>query len=162
LPRHSGASSFSTALSKHMYGPGSTYFIIPLAIFIGLTVPLPFYALHRIFLKINFGTVVSPIMGVFWSRLPCCWCLGYLSIGINSSVFTTMLLAITSQFYLRKYRATWFRKYNYLMSAALDGGTQFLVFIATFALFGASGNTVEMPNWALNPKGDLDYCLRLT
>ncbi|GAA5838052.1 hypothetical protein JCM11251_006835 [Rhodosporidiobolus azoricus] len=141
------------ALAKHMYGPGSTYFIIPLAIVIGLAVPLPFYALHRIFPKMKFDTVVSPII---------CWCLGYLSVGINSSVFTTMLLAITSQFYLRKYRATWFRKYNYLMSAALDGGTQFMVFIATFALFGASGNTVEMPNWALKPKGNLDYCLRLT
>ena len=60
-----------------------------------------------------------------------CWCLGYLSVGINSSVFTTFLLCLFSQFYLRKYRATWFRKYNYLLSAGLDGGTQFMVFIAT-------------------------------
>ncbi|GAA5886511.1 hypothetical protein JCM6882_001666 [Rhodosporidiobolus microsporus] len=141
------------ALAKHMYGPGSTYFIIPLAIVIGLAVPLPFYALHRIFPKMKFDTVVSPII---------CWCLGYLSVGINSSVFTTMLLAIFSQFYLRRYRSTWFRKYNYLMSAALDGGTQFMVFIATFALFGASGSPQTMPTWALNPTGNLDYCLRLT
>jgi hypothetical protein len=41
-----------------------------------------------------------------------------------------MLLALFSQFYLRRYCATWFRKYNYLVSAALDGGTQFFVFIA--------------------------------
>ncbi|POY75912.1 hypothetical protein BMF94_0995 [Rhodotorula taiwanensis] len=54
------------------------------------------------------------------------------------------------------------RKRDYLVSAALDGGTQFFVFIATFALFGAAGNAVEMPNWALNPTGNLDYCLRLT
>lgn len=56
-----------------------------------------------------------------------CWTLGYLSVGINSSVFTTMLIALFSQYYLRVYRATWFRKYNYLLSAALDGGTQFMV-----------------------------------
>ncbi|GAA5866212.1 hypothetical protein JCM8547_007204 [Rhodosporidiobolus lusitaniae] len=141
------------ALAKHMYGPGSTYFIIPIGIVIGLAIPLPFYFLHRLFPKMKFDTIVSPII---------CWCLGYLSVGINSSVFTTMLLGIFSQFYLRKYRATWFRKYNYIMSAALDGGTQFMVFIATFALFGAAGNAVTMPEWALNPSGNLDYCLRLT
>jgi hypothetical protein len=50
--------------------------------------------------------------------------LGYLSVGINTSVFTTFLLAVFSQFYLRRYRPRWFRKYNFLLSAALDGGTQ--------------------------------------
>jgi hypothetical protein len=66
-------------------------------------------------------------------------------VGINSSVFTSFLLAIFSQYYLRKcaapaappsppahaarcrYKATWFRKYNFLVSAALDGGTQVMV-----------------------------------
>ncbi|GAA6013368.1 hypothetical protein JCM10207_000871 [Rhodosporidiobolus poonsookiae] len=143
------------ALAKHMYGPGSTYFIIPLGIIIGLALPLPFYFAHKILgPKWEMDKVVTPII---------CWCIGNLSVGINSSVFTTMLLAIFSQFYLRRYRSTWFRKYNYLMSAALDGGTQFMVFIATFALFGASGKAVDMPNWALNPAGgNLDYCMRLT
>jgi hypothetical protein len=83
----------------------------------GLFVPLPFYVAHRFFPKLGFNTVVTPIV---------CWCLGNLSVGINSSVFTTMLIAITSQFVLRKYASTWFRKYNYLMSAGLDGGTQFM------------------------------------
>ena len=68
-----------------------------------------------------------------------CWTLGYLSVGINSSVFTTMLIALFSQYYLRVHRATWFRKYNYLLSAGLDGGTQFMVFVATFAIFGGAG-----------------------
>jgi len=102
----------------------------------------------------RFNTFVSPIT---------CWCLGYLSVGINSSIFTTMLLAIFSQFYLRRYRATWFRKYNYLMSAALDGGTQLFVFVATFALFGGAGNAKTMPAWSLAPSsGNYDYCKRLT
>jgi hypothetical protein len=50
--------------------------------------------------------------------------LGYLSVGINSSIFTTFCLALYSQYYLRKYRPRWYRKYNFLLSAALDGGTQ--------------------------------------
>ncbi|TKA53580.1 hypothetical protein B0A53_03871 [Rhodotorula sp. CCFEE 5036] len=141
------------ALAKYFYGPGSTYQIIPYCILIGLAVPVPFWIGHKFFPKLRLNTFVSPIT---------CWCLGYLSVGINSSVFTTMLLALFSQFYLRRYCATWFRKYNYLVSAALDGGTQFFVFIATFALFGAAGSAQEMPNWALNPTGNYDYCMRLT
>ena len=71
-----------------------------LSFFSGLLLTL--YRLRRM----RFDQFVSPIT---------CWCLGNLSVGINSSIFTTMLLAIFSQFYLRRYRATWFRKYNYLM-----------------------------------------------
>lgn len=33
-------------------------------------------------------------------------------------------MTMFSQYYLRKYRPGWFRKYNFLLSAALDGGTQ--------------------------------------
>ena len=58
--------------------------------------------------------------------------LGYLSVGINTSVFSTFLLAVFSQYYLRRYRPRWFRKYNFLMSAALDGGTQVISFILNF------------------------------
>jgi hypothetical protein len=31
----------------------------------------------------------------------------------------------------------------------------------TFALFGAAGSAQTMPNWALNPTGNYDYCMRL-
>jgi hypothetical protein len=75
--------------------------------------------------------------------------LGFLSVGINSSVFTSFVLAIVSQWYLRKYRATWFRKYNFLLSAALDGGTQIMIFVYTFAVGGGSGTVRAFPEWAL-------------
>ncbi|SCZ99587.1 BZ3500_MvSof-1268-A1-R1_Chr3-1g06126 [Microbotryum saponariae] len=130
------------ALARPMYGPDRSYFIIPLSIVIGLFVPVPFWLGHKLFPKLKLNQVVTPIM---------CWCLGYLSVGINSSIFGTMCIALFSQYYLRRRRATWFRKYNYLLSAALEGGTQFMVFIATFALFGGSGEPVVMPTWALNP-----------
>jgi hypothetical protein len=50
-----------------------------------------------------------------------------------------------SQFYLRKYRPNWFIKYNYILSAAMDGGTQVLVFILSFAVFGAGGKEIKFP-----------------
>lgn len=53
-----------------------------------------------------------------------------------------------------------FVKYNYLVSAALDGGTSVIVFIMSFALFGAAGKAVPFPKWwGNNADGNLDRCL---
>ncbi|KAF8055167.1 peptide transporter MTD1 [Lyophyllum atratum] len=141
------------ALGDRLYAPGGRYAIVPFSILIGLAVPLPFWLAHRYFPKLGANKVVTPVL---------CWTLGYLSVGINSSVFTTFCLAVFSQYYLRRYRPRWFRKYNFLLSAALDGGTQVMVFVFTFAVGGGSGKVVDMPFWALNPKGNPDYCKRLT
>ncbi|KAF8182489.1 peptide transporter MTD1 [Mycena galopus ATCC 62051] len=141
------------ALGNILYAPSGRYGIVPFSILIGLVVPVPFWIVHRFFPKLGANHVVTPIL---------CWTLGYLSVGINSSVFSTFLLAVFSQFYLRRYRPRWFRKYNFLLSAALDGGTQVMVFVFTFAVGGGSGQVVNMPNWALNPTGNPDYCARLT
>ncbi|KAJ6476707.1 peptide transporter MTD1 [Mycena vitilis] len=141
------------ALGNILYAPSGRYGIVPFSILIGLAAPIPFWLIHRFFPKLGANHVVTPIL---------CWTLGYLSVGINSSVFTTFLLAVFSQFYLRRYRPRWFRKYNFLLSAALDGGTQVMVFVFTFAVGGGSGTVVSMPNWALNPVGNPDYCARLT
>ncbi|TFK24179.1 peptide transporter MTD1 [Coprinopsis marcescibilis] len=141
------------ALGNILYAPGGRYWIVPFAILIGLAVPIPFWLIHRRWPKANADKAVTPVL---------CWTLGYLSVGINSSVFTTFSLAVFSQYYLRKHRPRWFRKYNFLLSAALDGGTQVMVFVFTFAVGGGSGKVTDMPNWALNPKGNPDYCMRLT
>ncbi|KAF5345680.1 hypothetical protein D9758_013051 [Tetrapyrgos nigripes] len=141
------------ALGNIIYAPSGRYGIIPLSILIGLAVPIPFWILHRLYPHMHFNGVITPMLT---------YGLGYLSVGINSSVFTTFCLAVFSQYYLRKYRPKWFRKYNFLMSAALDGGTQVMVFVYTFAVGGGSGTVVNFPQWALNPVGNPDYCKRLT
>ena len=48
------------------------------------------------------------------------------------------------------------------VTAALDGGTQVLVFIFTFALFGGAGKAVEFPPyWGNNfQSGNFDYCMQ--
>jgi OPT family oligopeptide transporter len=141
------------ALAKELFAPSATYGIVPLSIIIGLFVPVPFYILHRYFPKAHFDAVITPMFTVQ---------LGYFDTGINSSVFVTFMLCIFSQYYLRKYRPGFFRKYNFLMSAALDGGTEVMTFVYSFAVGGAGGKTTAMPNWALNPVGNPDYCMRLT
>lgn len=141
------------ALGNILYAPGGRYAIVPFSILIGLAVPVPFWLLHKYYPQLGTRHVVTHVL---------CWTLGYLSVGINSSIFTTFCLALYSQYYLRKYHPRWFRKYNFLLSAALDGGTQVMVFVFTFAVGGGSGKTVNFPNWALNPTGNPDYRERLT
>ncbi|RDB30180.1 Oligopeptide transporter 3 [Hypsizygus marmoreus] len=141
------------ALGKPLYATGTRYGFVPYMLLAGLGFPIPFWLLHKKYPKFGFNYVFTPVLVAE---------LGFLSVGINSSVFTSFCLAVFSQYYLRKYRATWFRKYNFLMSAALDGGTSVMVFVYTFAVGGGSGKVVPFPTWALNPVGNPDYCKRLT
>ncbi|CAK5272524.1 unnamed protein product [Mycena citricolor] len=141
------------ALGKPLYATGTMYGFIPYMLFVGLACPIPFWLLHKKYPTVGFNKVFTPVLTAE---------LGYLAVGINSSVFTSFCLAIFSQFYLRKYRATFFRKYNFLLSAALDGGTSVMIFVFTFAVAGASGKTTPFPTWALNPASrNPDYCMSL-
>jgi len=141
------------ALGKPLYAAGTVYGFVPYTLIAGLGFPIPFWLLHKKWPKFGWNLVFTPILVAE---------LGYLSVGINSSVFTSFLLAVFSQYYLRKYRPSFFRKYNFLISAALDGGTNVMIFVYTFAVGGGSGTVIPFPNWALNPTGNPDYCLRLT
>ncbi len=141
------------ALSKALYAPGARYGFIPWMLIAGLAAPLPFWLAHRRWPTRGFNYVFTPVVVAE---------LGFLSVGINSSWMTSLALAVLSQWYLRKHRPRWFRKYNFLLSAALDGGTQIMVFVYSFAVGGASGTARPFPNWALNPTGNPDYCMRLS
>ncbi|KAF9262064.1 OPT oligopeptide transporter [Marasmius fiardii PR-910] len=141
------------ALARQLYAPRETYGIIPMSILIGLVLPLPFWYLHQKFPNWKFDQIITPMLS---------YQIGYLSTGINSSIFMTFVLCLISQFWLRKYHPGWFRKYNFLMSAALDGGTEVAIFIMSFAVGGAGGKVIPFPTWALNPVGNPDHCKRLT
>jgi len=141
------------ALSKPLYSPGARYGFIPWMLLAGMILPFPFWFAHLRWPKLGFNYVFTPVLIAE---------LGFLSVGINSSWMTSLAVAVFSQWYLRKYRPRWFRKYNFLLSAALDGGTQIMVFVYSFAVGGASGKAVPFPNWALNPTGNPDYCKRLS
>ncbi|KAH8674513.1 oligopeptide transporter [Tricladium varicosporioides] len=141
------------ALSKYMFSVGRTYTWVVLALPLGLVVPLPFYFLHRQFPKAGFSYMVTPVIT---------WYLGFLSVGINSSVMMTFILGFFVQFYVRRKYPEWFLKYNYIIAAAINGGTELLVFVTTFAVQGASGKEIPFPPyWGNNyQNGNFDYCAR--
>ena len=109
---------------------------VTIAYLIGFIVPVPLwlanrYYPHPAFRYINMSIII--------------WQMGYLFVGINSAIGVFFFLGFFAQWYLRKKRPEFFVKYNYIVSAALDGGTQVMVFILTFAVFGGSGTARPFP-----------------
>ncbi|KAF8524054.1 OPT oligopeptide transporter [Hysterangium stoloniferum] len=131
------------ALVKELYTFGKPYWLVPFSIFIGLFTPLPFYFMHKLakkgsFLSESMAYIHVPIIALY---------IGYLPFSVNGQWWSCVLIGFASQWWARTRRPAWFRKYNYLTSAALDGGSQVILFILSFAVFGASGNDVPFPSW---------------
>ncbi|TPX41517.1 hypothetical protein CcCBS67573_g10571 [Chytriomyces confervae] len=143
------------ALGAQLFSPGKTYEWVTYSFGLGLVFPLPFYFLHKFFPKIGFNMINTGII---------CWYLGNLTVGINSSIFVRIILGFTFQYFLRKYRSEWFNRYNYLLAAGLDSGTNLAVFFVTLLVGGAVMKKVTMPFWTLNPDPAsgvfTDYCYK--
>ncbi|OZJ06873.1 hypothetical protein BZG36_00021, partial [Bifiguratus adelaidae] len=123
-------------LSAELFAPGKTYYPVAWAFLIGFLVPVPLYVLHRFFPKAGFNSINTSVV---------CWFVGNLSVGINSSITMMLSLGFFFQFYMRRYRPRWFEKYQFIVSAALDSGTQVSVFVMTFAIFGGAGASYAFP-----------------
>lgn len=83
----------------------------------------------------------------------------WMASGSNSPMWTTIIVGVVTQYWLRRSHPRWFKKYNYILGGALDGGSSVMIFILSFAVFGASGKSKPFPTWAGNPTvGNTDYC----
>ncbi|THY84833.1 OPT superfamily oligopeptide transporter [Aureobasidium pullulans] len=141
------------SIASRMFSVGSRYQWVTLAYLIGFLVPIPTYIAYKITGNKKWGYLNPSII---------LWYMGNLFVGINSALNMFFILAFVSQFYIRRYHPEFFVKYNYLLSAAMDGGTQVMVFILTFAVAGGSGKAHPFPTWAGNPDlsvHNADYCM---
>ncbi|TBU35615.1 OPT oligopeptide transporter [Dichomitus squalens] len=138
------AQSFNTngiswgGLAPQMFGINGVYHMVPICLAIGVFLPLPFIIAYYIWPKAGFENFNTPII----LQYSC-----FLSVGINTSVNPSMVIGIFSQWWVRTRYPRWFTKYNYIVAAALDGGTQVISFILNFAVFGASGTAHNFPQW---------------
>lgn len=79
----------------------------------------------------------------------------WMYVGVNSTITSSIIVGLVSQLWLRKYHPGWYKKYNYILGGALDGGAQVMIFILSFAVFGASGVDRPFPRVsAVNPLVD--------
>ncbi|KAF7718427.1 Uncharacterized protein PECH_005906 [Penicillium ucsense] len=138
------------SIAPRMFSFGAIYEWVTAAFLVGFLMPLPFYIMHRFFPQQKIWPYFNTAIII--------WYCGELFVGLNASITSYYIIGYFGQFYLRRYRPQWFVKWNYLISAALDGGTQVMVFLATFAVFGGSGKAVPFPTWAGNLANNFDRC----
>ena len=83
---------------------------------------------------------IRPITGTFRDRSDLCIeYSAWMYVGVNSVITSAIVVGLVSQLWLRKRHPGWYKKYNYILGGALDGGAQVMIFILSFAVFGASG-----------------------
>lgn len=73
-----------------------------------------------------------------------------MSAGVNSTVTSSLIVGLVSQLWLRRRHPGWYKKYNYILGGALDGGAQVMIFVLSFAVFGASGDEKPFPSVRLS------------
>ncbi|KJR85349.1 uncharacterized protein SPSK_08583 [Sporothrix schenckii 1099-18] len=145
--------AISWSMASDMYSIGAKYEWVTIAYLLGFLAPFPLWIANKIYPHKAFRYLNTSII---------LWQMGYLFVGINAAITMFFGLGFIAQWYLRRKYPSFFVKYNYITSAALDGGTQVMVFILTFAVFGGSGTTRPFPIWAGNPDSslhNLDYCM---
>ncbi|KAF7887823.1 uncharacterized protein EAF01_010977 [Botrytis porri] len=74
-------------------------------------------------------------------------------------ILSQVLAGFFTQFYLRNYRPNIFKNYSYLITGAWDGASYTVLFILSFAVFGAGGFAAPFPSWwGNNINGNYDHC----
>ncbi|OAV99837.1 hypothetical protein PTTG_25314, partial [Puccinia triticina 1-1 BBBD Race 1] len=137
--------------SRRMFLFGQKYSAVSWASLVGLLLPIPFFIAHKFWPRYKLDLVNVPLL-----------------LGIPPALYTLayagepmrIAIGITSQFWTRKYRNQWFVKYNYILSAALDGGTELVVFLLAMVFQGGGGKRINFPTYFLNPTPSTprDYC----
>lgn len=135
---------------KHLYTHGGIYSFVPYCLLAGFFVPIPLFVLHRAYPRLRLDRFnIALFAGTFYECIQ----------GVTSGYTLKLFLGFMSQFYCKRYHNRWYRNYNYILSAALDGGTQITIVLLTFLFQGGAGVTVNFPHYFLNPaNGPRDYC----
>lgn len=137
-------------LAHQLFASGKRYQWVSWGYLLGLFIPIPFWLIHKFYPKLRADYLYTPIITYY---------MGCLCVGINSFVGSYFVAAWFSQWYLRTRHPKWFARYNYILAAALDGGTQVMVFLLSFAVEGASGKSHLFPQWwGANQGGNYDRC----
>ncbi|KAJ3097402.1 hypothetical protein HDU96_000408 [Phlyctochytrium bullatum] len=129
------------------FGPGSPYQWTLLGFAIGLVLPFIPWLLHKKFPDGYWHLVNIPLIVVF----P-----GLGAGATRSEMITPLAVGIIVNYFVKKYRHAWWKKYAYVMSAALDSGLAITLTIIFICFqFGIGAKTESEANrpmayWALN------------
>ncbi|KAH7391668.1 OPT oligopeptide transporter [Cadophora sp. MPI-SDFR-AT-0126] len=145
----------SWALAKYLYKTGATYAVVPYGLLVGAGV----VAIHRVVVhfkpkvgRFSIGEINFPQFIQYAGYIP-------YNASQTCVIFSQVIAGFFVQFYLRNYRPCIFKDYSYLVTGAWDGASLTVLFILSFAVFGAGGKAVPFPSWwGNNVNGNYDFC----
>ncbi|CAL5867017.1 uncharacterized protein PFLUO_LOCUS1229 [Penicillium psychrofluorescens] len=145
----------SWALAPYLYKIGSQYEMVPIGIVVGAGAVVVHRLFYQFVPKIGRFDVSEVNMAQFIQFA------GY--IPYNQSQTCVLLSWIIAgffvQYYLRNYHPRIFKDYSYLVTGAFDGASLTVLFILSFAVFGAGGPSHPFPAWwGNNENGNYDWC----
>ncbi|CAO3631316.1 unnamed protein product [Cunninghamella echinulata] len=122
--------------SDSIYSPTLYFFLI------GFLLPIPFYLLSKKYPNSFWKYVHIPLIFNATGMMPP-------AVPLNFSSWCAV--GFIFMFWLRRYRHEWWRKYNYVTSAAFDCG----VAICTLIIFGVNMGSGYTPDWFGNGGKDI-------
>ncbi|CAE6519790.1 unnamed protein product [Rhizoctonia solani] len=146
------------SLAGELYGLHGPYKWVPIGLGLGMIPTTIQYFVWKRWPKIGPVEVDKIMLPVIYMYA------GWFSSGINSITTSVIIVGLVSQVWLRRRHPGWYNKYNYILGGGLDGGTQTIVFILSFAVL--AGSTLDFSYWgwgiALDGKVEGNMTFQLT
>ncbi|CAK7222520.1 hypothetical protein SCUCBS95973_004869 [Sporothrix curviconia] len=145
----------SWALAGYLYKAGTIYQLVPAGLAIGAGLVLAHWVFVRFkptFRGFDLSLINLPQFIQYAGFIP-----------YNQSqtcvIFSQLAAGFFCQYYLRNYKPRIFKNYMYMVTGAWDGAVLLVLFVLSFAVFGAGGKTVIFPTWwGNNADGYYDFC----
>ncbi|KAI8613254.1 OPT oligopeptide transporter protein-domain-containing protein [Chytriomyces sp. MP71] len=130
------------------FGPESPYFKTLLGFAVGGFLPPIFWYLHKLQPNSFWHLVNIPLIFIFPAAAG----------SRRSDLITPLLISVVVNYFIKKYRHAWWKKYAYVMSAAFDSGSGVMLLILFFLTQFNPKYQMPFPVWFMN-SGDVERCL---
>ncbi|KAL6546865.1 Oligopeptide transporter 3 [Orobanche minor] len=128
---------------ERLFGPGGMYRNLVWLFLIGAVLPIPVWILSKIYPEKKWIPLINiPVISYGFAGMPP---------ATPTNIASWIIAGTIFNYFVFKYRKTWWQRYNYVLSAALDAGTAFMGVVLFFALQN-EGKNVKW--WGSEP----DHC----
>ncbi|KAI8074176.1 OPT family small oligopeptide transporter [Gongronella butleri] len=134
-------------IGPNMFFPsGSLYAALPYFLLIGFLLPVPFWLLYKKYPNSWVRHISIPV--VMMGPLP-------YPPAPTAAAPTWMLVGFIFNYYIKRHFNAWWKKYNYVLSAALDSGVAVAAVVIFFAFHYSN---INFPTWWGNNTDSVDQC----
>ncbi|CRL21990.1 Oligopeptide transporter OPT superfamily [Penicillium camemberti] len=145
----------SWALAPYIYKVGTPYGVVPIGLAVGAAAVVVHRIIYRFVPKIGSLDVAEINLPQYIQYA------GFIPYNQSQTcvIFTWITAGFYVQYYLRNYKPRVFSEYSYLITGAFDGASLTVLFVLSFAVFGAGGASHPFPSWwGNNENGNYDWC----